>query len=167
MRKSLLAFTATIMLFGCGEDASRSAQVSHDEAGAGRIAAVTAPETLAGDWRVVAINGEVLRETEIVNLSADESEIWWEPRCAGFVRQYVIEGNRLLLDPVSSDVPREVDGPPMPPPPVCLVAHPPRLSDIAEIFHEADHVQQTQSDIVGPSGLIISGDRGSIFMSPQ
>lgn len=48
--------------------------------------AAPAPATLAGEWKVAAIDGKDFNESYGLALSADAREIWWAPRCAGMVR---------------------------------------------------------------------------------
>ena len=43
-------------------------------------------ETLEGEWRVAGIDGQSLDQPVGLALSASAQEIWWDPRCAGFVR---------------------------------------------------------------------------------
>ena len=159
MRLLALPIVLAFSLSGCAEAPPQEDSRPSAEASAGRVAAATAPETLEGVWRVVAIGGQVLAEHEMVTLHADAQEIWWEPRCLGFVRGYWLDGNMLEVGPRVTQAPASDSTPA----PVCLIARPPRLPDISRMLELARHVQQSEEQGAQAS-LLISGEGGTITL---
>jgi hypothetical protein len=109
-----------------------------------------APVTLAGEWKVVGIDGNDLNEPYGIALSANASEIWWEPRCAGMVRGYSIKGTAIRFGSAPSLGPPPRPG--TPPRPVCAIGLPPRLFDVVRVLDAATLVQRTPANGVGISG---------------
>ncbi len=165
MRVLSLLLATALMLPACVEDPTRTDAASSVDESADRIAASTAPETLSGNWRVVAIDGKPVTESKTLSLVADDSEIWWEPRCAGMVRGYVIEGNRLDIGAIARKEPFP-SGAAVPAPMVCAFGLPSGLTDVTRVLADADHVEQTPGAL-GVSGVMISGESGSISLSPD
>ena len=108
-------------------------------------------ETLAGEWRVVGIDGVAL-DDQAMDLKADDSAIWWEPRCAGVAQPYRIVNARFI--------PVEYPAPPPPPPgaeappprAVCAIGLPTRLPDAMAALGAADRIEGARSDTVLISG---------------
>ncbi|WP_162925128.1 hypothetical protein [Aurantiacibacter odishensis] len=121
--------------------------------------AISAIETLAGEWRVAGIDGEPFDEPYGLALSADGEEIWWEPRCANFAFSYRIEGLRITTGEGRPSNPVE---PGAPPPPVCTVGIPPRLNEVARALDVADTVGRLPSN-----GVLIEGGGHSITLFSQ
>lgn len=119
-----------------------------------------APATLSGHWRVAGIDGEPFDEPYGLALVADEDRIWWEPTCAGGNFSYTIDGNSFAAiaytDPAMRPVPGE------PPPPVCAIAFPPRLSEVFRAIQSADRIEITPEN-----GVLISGGGHSLVMFSQ
>lgn len=55
--------------------------------------------SLAGEWRVAAIDGRSLEESYGLPLRGDENRLWWEPLCAGMSRGYRIKGQSIGFSP--------------------------------------------------------------------
>jgi hypothetical protein len=121
---------------------------------------LAAPVTLAGEWKVVAIDGSDLNEPYGIALSANESEIWWEPRCASMVRGYAIKGAAIRFGSPPSLGPPPPPG--TPPRPVCAIALPPRLVDVVRALETATLVQRTPSN-----GIELSGGGHSLLLFSQ
>ncbi|QZH74043.1 MAG: hypothetical protein JY451_09770 [Erythrobacter sp.] len=115
-------------------------------------------DTLAGEWRVAGIDGAEFNEAYGLALSASEDEIWWEPRCAGMVRSYAIDGLEFSASPLAAEAP----APDSPPPPVCAIAVPPRLADVARALDQAEQIARTPSN-----GILISGGRHDLLLFSQ
>lgn len=112
--------------------------------------------SLAGEWRVAGIDGRAFDEPYGIALSADESEIWWEPRCAGQSVRYKIRGTRFA----TPGPPR--GGPASEPAAVCKIAIPPRLPDVMTAIRAADRIERTPAN-----GVRISGDGHSLTLFSQ
>ena len=108
--------------------------------------------TLAGEWRVAGIDGASVDEPYGLSLSASASEIWWQPRCAGSVRGYAIDGPAITvkLPPDTSSLP------------VCHSSAPPRQADVARALDAADTIGRTSSN-----GIEISGGGHSLLLFSQ
>lgn len=120
------------------------------------LAAVT---TLAGEWKVAAIDGEDFNEPHGIALSADDREIWWAPRCAGLVRSYAIRGAQLRIGPaLGAHRPR----PGEPPPPVCAIGLPPRINEVSRAIDSATTVRRTPAN-----GIELSGGGHSLLLFSQ
>ncbi len=119
-----------------------------------------APTTLSGAWRVAGIDGESLDEPYGLALEADDTQIWWEPRCAGMIFNYTIDGNAFASESFTDPEFRPEPG--APPPPVCAVGLPPRLSDVVIALDSADHIEVTPSN-----GILISGPEHSVTLYSQ
>ena len=120
---------------------------------------LSALESLAGEWRVAGIDGQPLDEPYGLALSGDDSEIWWEPRCANFAFGYRIEGLTLETGTARPVAPVGPDGNP---PPVCAVTIPPRLADVARALDLAETVGRTPSN-----GVVIEGSGHSLTLYSQ
>ncbi|WP_338242484.1 hypothetical protein [Aurantiacibacter hainanensis] len=121
--------------------------------------ALSPVETLAGEWRVAGIDGEPFDEPYGLALSASEDEIWWEPRCANAAWTYRIDGLTLQTGTAEPDAPV---APGAPPPPVCTVNPPPRLSDVSRALDSAERVGRTPSN-----GVLLEGGGHSLTLYSQ
>lgn len=121
--------------------------------------ALPSPTILAGEWRVAGIDGADFNEAYGLALSADAREIWWTPRCAGFVRTYAIEGGVIRLGAASSGPAAQ---PGTTPPPVCAIAPPARLPEVFRALDSADKIVRTPSN-----GIEISGGGHSVLLFSQ
>ena len=115
--------------------------------------------TLEGEWRVAGIDGQPLDQPVGLALSASAQEIWWNPRCAGYVRSYRIEGGKFSTGPHLGFVPRK---PGEPTPPVCTIAPPPRIGDVFRALTEATMITRTPQN-----GIEISGGGHSVLLFSQ
>ena len=112
--------------------------------------------SLAGEWRVAGIDGRAFDEPYGIGLSVDESEIWWEPRCAGQSVGYRITGTRFA----TPGPPR--GGTASEPATVCKIAIPPRLPDVMTAIRAADRIERTPAN-----GVRISGNGHSLTLFGQ
>jgi ribosomal protein S19E (S16A) len=120
----------------------------------------SAPDSLAGEWRVAGIDNVDLDAPVGIALSADETEIWWEPRCAGMIRTYLISGTALRVAlPAGSS---QTAAPGTPPAPVCAIGLPPRLRDVVRALDSATAIERTASN-----GVLISGGGHSLLLFSQ
>lgn len=117
-------------------------------------AAVT---TLAGEWRVAAIDGKEFNESYGLALSGSDRELWWHPRCAGMARSYRIEGRTITFGP-RLDAP----APSATPPPVCAIGLPAPLADVMRSLDAAKTVVRTPAN-----GVLIAGGGRSVLLFSQ
>jgi hypothetical protein len=103
--------------------------------------------TLSGEWRVAGIDGRSFDEPYGLALSGDGSNLWWAPRCAGFVRSYRLDGAAVHFSPVAR--PGANDGKPAP---VCLIAVPTRLNEVFAVLDGADQAVRTPANAIEISG---------------
>jgi hypothetical protein len=103
--------------------------------------------TLAGEWRVAGIDGRAFDEPYGLALSGDGSDLWWAPRCAGFVRSYRLSGAAVRF--ASKARPMANDGNPAP---VCLIAVPARLNEVFAALDSADRAVRTPANAIEISG---------------
>ena len=111
------------------------------------------PATLAGEWRVAGIDGEPFDEPYGIALSADDGEIWWEPRCAGVKVAYRLSGARFEAPPALQ---------PPPPVAVCKIGQPPRLAEVMKAIRAADRIERTAAN-----GIRLSGKGRSLTLFSQ
>lgn len=121
----------------------------------------TAPEapvtSLAGEWRVAGIDGASFDEPYGLGLSADEGELWWNPKCAAMWRTYRISGGRIVFA-----LPRQLQRPDGKPPPVCTIGLPPRLPEVFRALDAAETIARTPSN-----GILIAGGGHSVTLFAQ
>ena len=115
--------------------------------------------TLAGEWRVAAIDGKDFNEPYGLGLSGDAREIWWAPRCAGLIRSYRISGTSLNIGPALGTRPR---APGEPTPPVCAIGLPPRIDEVTRALDSATTIRRTPGN-----GVEISGAGRSLLLFSQ
>jgi hypothetical protein len=118
-----------------------------------------APVTLAGEWRVAGIDGRELNETYGLALSANERTVFWEPRCAGMVRGYRIQGGAIAFGPNPDLPPRRPGDPPQA---VCAIGLPPRLREVFEALDSATTIERTAAN-----GVLIAGRGRSVLLFSQ
>lgn len=153
----MLLFLTVLPLAACvPEPASEAPQATPGAASSPTVsaapepAAVPAPVTLEGYWRVAGIDGAGLDEPYGLALVADREEIWAEPRCAGLIRSYAIDGNAF------SAVARAGGEP------VCEIGMPPRMADVVRALDAATRIERTPSN-----GIAISGGGHSVTLYSQ
>lgn len=113
--------------------------------------------TLAGAWRVAGIDGRSLDEPYGLALTGNDEELWWEPRCAGMVRRYRIEGTSVSFRSLHSQAPAGT-----PPPPVCVIGLPPRLSEVFRALDAGTSIERTPAN-----GIEIRGGGHSLVLFSQ
>ncbi|WP_271078824.1 hypothetical protein [Aurantiacibacter sp. MUD61] len=118
-----------------------------------------AAATLAGEWRVAGIDGEALDTNYGLALTADDEELWWEPRCFGAIRGYVIVGNAITFGSPTR-TPPAVEG--VPTPVVCTIAPPPGVTEVMQAIDAAESIEVTPSN-----GVRISGGGRSVTLYRQ
>jgi hypothetical protein len=112
---------------------------------ASRVAGIN----LAGDWRVMAIDGIAVEAPLVLVLNADKERIWWEPICARMGRDYRIDGETVRFTPLP--LPPGTD-PQNPIVPVCAIGPPPRLDQVF-VALDAARTVRTMPD----GSLVIEG----------
>jgi hypothetical protein len=157
-------FAAALLLAGCHERAPAPPDAAPQPPAAPAPAAPTpdAPApvtTLAGEWRVAGIDGKPLDGPVGLALRGDAREIWWEPRCAGFVRSYRIAATSFSTGPYLGFKPRQ---PGEPTPPVCTIGLPPGLQDMFAALNAATEIRRTANN-----GIELSGGGRSLLLFSQ
>ncbi|MFB0612841.1 hypothetical protein [Aurantiacibacter poecillastricola] len=153
MRPVALALIAAVTLAACSADPAEEDNLTALPADGGVTDPAPPPpaealspiDSLAGEWRVAGIDGEPFDEAYGLALSADDKEIWWEPRCANFAFAYRIEGLDFETGPATPSQPVE---PGAPPPPVCTVNPPARLDDVATAISAARRIGRTPGNAI-------------------
>lgn len=120
-------------------------------------AAAVAVINLAGEWRVAGIDGRSIDEPIALSLTGNEHQLWWQPRCAGMVRSYRLDGQAITF--ASTEPPRPAGAPA---PPVCEIALPPRLDEVFRALDDAQSVARSPSN-----GVLISGPSHSVLLFSQ
>ena len=115
--------------------------------------------TLAGEWRVAAIDGRDFNEPYALALTGDSAEIWWAPRCAGLIRSYKISGSAIGIGPARG-LKRRAPGEPTPP--VCAIGLPPRIDEVTRALDSATTIRRTSAN-----GIEISGGGRSLLLFGQ
>lgn len=127
------------------------------EAAAPPRQAVLTVTSLSGAWRVAAIDGKPLNEPYGLALTGDENRLWWEPACAGIIRNYRINGGSVRFTPTSPPVPAG-----SPTRPVCTIGLTPRLVDVSRALDAASTISRTPEN-----GILIEGGGHSITLFSQ
>ncbi len=154
---SRLTVLTLLLTTACAGDAPAPPEQTEPSAPTASTSAL-APTSLEGEWRVAGIDGEEVNEPYAIALSADGREIWWEPRCAGMLRRYTIDGNAFTAGPHTNIPPAAGSLPP----PVCAIALPPRLNDVVRALDTADRVERTLAN-----GILIEGGGHSVLLFSQ
>lgn len=120
---------------------------------------------LSGEWRVAGLDGEALDLPHGIALSADESAIWWERRCAlANISYRIVEDRFVVVDhPAPPPAPPDPPGkPPEPAPPDCAVKPPPGVAEIASAIREAKKIERTLQN-----GIRLTGGGRSVTLFRQ
>jgi len=154
------ALAFAVLLAACApRDQVANETIAPPPAEAPAIPAPAPIQTLEGEWRVAGIDGHSLDQPVGLALSASAQEIWWDPRCAGYVRSYRIEGSKFTTGPHIGFVPRKHGEPT---PPVCTIAPPPRIGEVFRALTEATTIARTPQN-----GIEISGGEHSVLLFSQ
>lgn len=140
-----------------GAAAPPAASPASSPAAAPATALVT---SLAGEWRVAGIDGADFNEPVGLALSGNADELWWEPRCARFIRSYRISGTGIQFGPPAGAGPPPPPG--TPPEPVCTIGLLPRLPQVMRALDAATTVVRTEQN-----GVLISGGGHSLLLFSQ
>lgn len=161
--KAIWPCIASLFLFACGQSAEQEpGETAAEEPVAEQSASPVT--SLAGHWRVAAIDGEGLEEPYGLALAADDAEIWWEPRCAYVIHPYKIDGGIIAVTergPAPASTPGP-DGEPVPAPMICTIATPPRLPDVNRALINATQIERTPEN-----GILLSGGGHSLLLFSQ
>ena len=155
--RPLIPFACAVLI-ACGPTPPETAQQPHKTgsvapAPADSAAPAERVASLAGEWRVAAIDGRPLDEAVGIAISGDGALVWWEPACAGVARRYRINGGSVSFSSIGSNGGRKE---------VCEIAPPPRLDDVLRALDEADTIARTPSN-----GVRISGTRHDVTLFSQ
>ena len=146
--KTLLPAMAPLLLIGgCGADSEpppQPGEATEPVAGGVELAQV---DTLEGTWQVTSVDGETLRFP--LTFEADATHVWWEPKCAGVVFSYAIDGPDITIGSRTDVTPPP---PGTPPPPVCTVGLPPMLAQAREALVAAQTAGVTADGTVRLAG---------------
>ena len=114
---------------------------------------LSAPDiALYGRWRVEMLDGETLAPHDRVILYGNDTQLWWEPICAG-------QQAEIALTFAESGTGWSAERLDTAGRPVCSIGLPPRLGDVWQALEAADSVQWT-----GTGGLAIEGDGRSVVL---
>jgi hypothetical protein len=113
--------------------------------------------SLAGEWRVAGIDDLSVDQPIGLALRGTDSEIWWEPRCAGMARNYRIWGSRISFS--STEPPRQAG---QPTPPVCAIGLPAKLGQVFDVLDKASSISRTANN-----GILIAGAEHSVLLFSQ
>ena len=162
MKAGLLLFG--LLLAGCSQQSApppvpAPTPPAADPAPVAPIVEPAQVATLAGEWRIAGIDGKSLDEPVGIALRGSDQELWWEPRCAGMVRSYRINGTRFSTGP-RLDMPARKPGDPTPP--VCAIGLPRGLDAAMRAIDGADTIRRTPSN-----GIELSGGGHSLILFSQ
>ena len=129
------------------EPSQAATAVAND--GKGDAAAVDAPASLVGEYRVAGIDGTEVAGQIGIALSVTEDTIFFDPRCAGFGWSYTYENGTLATA-------RPTDAP------VCEIAVDPELQRLAAALDAVTQAARTPSN-----GIALSGGGHSVTLYSQ
>ncbi len=122
-------------------------------------AAANAPASVVGEYRVAGIDGTEVGGGIGIGLSITESEIYYEPRCAGFDWSYTYGDGELSTDRPGKSGPRLAAGPQAP---VCEVAVHPEKQRLATALDAVTRAERTPSN-----GIELTGGGHSVTLYSQ
>lgn len=106
--------------------------------------------TLAGRWRVTAIDDQPYEAFMPLELYGNDYRIYWEPPCAAQERRYAIDGAGFSAWQEASESP----------PIVCEIGLPERLGDVWRAFDNGRSIETTDA-----GGARISGGGYSVTLA--
>jgi hypothetical protein len=106
--------------------------------------------SITGAWHVTAVDGMALEYP--LEFGADNKRLWWEPACAGQLRNYRTDGTTIRISPYI-DPNASADGLVT----ICEIGPPPNLPVVFEAIDAATQISR------GPENqIVISGGGRSI-----
>ena len=109
-------------------------------------------DTLAGSWRVAAIDDQPYEAFMPFELYGNDTRIYWDPPCAGQERLYTIDGSDFSAEVAASEAP----------PILCDAVLPERLAEVWRAFDNARAIEPTPE-----GGVRISGGGYSVTLVRQ
>ncbi|WP_338446572.1 hypothetical protein V5F89_01885 [Pelagerythrobacter marensis] len=144
MSRHLLVIVPAVLLAAC--------QPAADPAGPSAPAAPVedrAPASLVGEYRVAGIDGAELGGDIGIGLSITETNIFYQPRCAGFDWTYTYEAGALTTE-------RPADRP------VCAIGVPPEQRRLASALDSVTRAERTPAN-----GIELTGGERSVTLFSQ
>lgn len=108
--------------------------------------------TLAGEWRIAAIDEADFNEDYALTLSAGGDTLRFDPSCAGPDRAYTIEGYRFRARVAEKDKMKAI----------CEIGLPEGLTRMWRAIDAADRIERTASN-----GVLLSGGGHSVLLFSQ
>lgn len=107
--------------------------------------------SLAGEYRVADIDGREISGGIGVALSVSDTEMWFEPRCAGYAWNYTLSGTDLTANRAGD-----------PAAPTCDIAVHPEEQRLAAALDAVDQASRTPSN-----GIALTGGGHSVTLYSQ
>jgi hypothetical protein len=162
--RTLVAFAVMALLAGCNREAGQrdptTAAIASPSPTTAPPTDLVAIDSLAGEWRVAGIDGAEFDEPVGIALSGSDTELWWEPRCAGMAHAYRLSGLAIEFGPSPDAAEPTPAG--APPSPVCTIGLPPRLQEVMRAVTSAQFVGRTPAN-----GVLLSGGGHSLLLFSQ
>ena len=111
--------------------------------------------SLAGEWRVAAIDGHPIDAPIDIKVRADLHEIWWEPRCAGYAQSYHIRGAQFSTRRSAAFKRKPGDRPGI----ICTIAPPLEIAHAFTALASATRIDRTPD-----AGVQLSGGGHSLML---
>lgn len=164
-----LSFILAAAIGGCVPQAGGEilapapAPVSEPAGVDGAASLISSIEALAGEYRVGGIDGKPLSGREGIAVSISDTQLSFEPACAGFVwRIAMVEGELRTFRPGDGNKDGEGGFVATPTGPVCRIAVPPEKRALAEAIDAARQAVRTPSN-----GIELSGGGHSVTLFSQ
>lgn len=148
MRRYLLLLAPAALLAAC-QQAEDPATTSAPAETPAETPQAEAPVSLVGEYRVAGIDGTEVGGNIGIGLSVTETNIFYDPRCAGFDWTYTYEGGSLTTE-------RPADRP------VCRIAVHPEQQRLATALDAVTQAERTPSN-----GIELSGGGHSVTLFSQ
>ncbi len=149
MRRAVLLLA--VLLAGCGQSAEAPEAAPTETPSP----ALPVPASLVGEYRVAGIDGAELKGPAGIALTIDQGHVSYEPTCAGYMWSYAYRDGAL-------DIERRQEKLHHPPPPVCAIAVPPALDQLAAALEAANRARVTPNN-----GIELSGGGRSVLLFSQ
>ena len=110
---------------------------------------------LRGRWEVATLDGEAVPGSERIVLYGNDTQLWWEPACAG-------QRAEIDLDFANGGAgwsARQVDTAGAI---VCQIGLPPRLGDVWDALEAGERAEWTDA-----GGIAVTGDGRSVVLAPH